>query len=121
MALPATVVDNRIPDLHHHYELNDTRAIESFLATRPQLLEILIEAPKRIAAAFRRSLPLRLQMYRDFDAPDVCQLHLIIVTGMKTEAEWDAADASIRTLHADWLISLPRSVTRDLFIVAEPR
>jgi hypothetical protein len=121
MALPAAILDNRIHELRLHYELEDAEPIETFLAERPPLLEILTEAPQRVAAAFRCLLPLRLELYRDFDAPDVSQLHLVVVTGMKTEAEWDAADASIRCLHEDWLRSLPRSVTRDLFVVAEPR
>ena len=71
--------------------------------------------------AFRVHQPLRLELYRDRESPDSLELHLVVITGARSEAEWDAAEASVRYLYEDWLKALPRSETRDLLIRAEPR
>ena len=121
MALPAAVADNRTFRALSPYEIRDVRSIETFLAARPNLVSLLEEAPARITAAFRIPHRLRLEVFRDFEAPDPPELHIVVVTSMTNEAEWDAADASVRCVYESWLKDLPRAETIDLFIRPEPR
>lgn len=114
-------IDNRDREALQPYTLADPEATETFLSDRPHLWKVLNEAPTRIRAAFRKPVSLRLEIFCDRDSPGFKQLHLVVVTDMLTEHEWDAADASIRCIHEDWLKSLPRAITRDLFVTAEPR
>src|SRR5947209_439532 len=111
MALPTSVVDTRVSDALRPYEMADAGAIETFLAGRPHLRAILLDAPARIVSSFGGSKRLRLEVFRDRDAPDSPELHVVVVTGAQSEAEWDTAETSVRRLHEDWLKALPRSQT----------
>ena len=91
-----------------------------FLEEHPQLLPILDAAPRRVAQAFGKKLPLRLRLFRDQDDPACVELIVEILTGECGASGWAAGDLKLMRLHTQWLASLPRNITSNVLFVAEP-
>ncbi len=84
------------------------------------MVPILEAAPDYVEQKFGTKLPLRLRVFRDREEPSCAELVVEIVTGGIGSEAWDAADTRLRRLHEQWLVTLPRDVTRSILFVTEP-
>ena len=121
MAVSPALMDHGIAVVLGPYAIIDEATVREFLAQRPALSRVLAEAPARIARLFDPGYSLRLEVFRDPESPDNSELQLLIVSCIETEAEWEEADRRVHTLYESWLESLPRAVTSDFLVRAEPR
>lgn len=102
------------------YEILEREQVLAFLAARPHLESVLEEAPRRVERAFGKKLPLRLRIFRDREESGSAELVVEIVSGKVGADAWKEGDRNLRRLHEQWLVAVPREVTRDLLFVTEP-
>ena len=108
-----------IEALEKFYTISEVKQISQFLEENAHLMSLLLEAPGHIGAIFGSHVPLRLQLCIDPEYAKDRELFVWLRVEPNTETAWSEADNKLRRLHSDWLITLPRQITHDLYFDLE--
>lgn len=94
--------------IERYYELDQPEEIRSFLALRPHLVDLLLEARALLAQRFGPTSKVRLELLIDPDAvsPDSDALYGIVHSSLDLDAALHALDTFADTW---WLDEIPRA------------